>query len=363
MPAKPVRYFSDLARIPAIPLSHKEELVKVSHIYPFRANDYYLGLIHWDDPNDPIRNLIIPHQEELDGWSNLDTCDELTDTNVKGLQHKFSSTALLLCNSVCGGHCRYCFRKRIFTKEYNEISMDASEGIEYISKHPEISNVLLTGGDPLLLSTRRLASILKRLGKIPHIKIIRIGTKIPAFNPWRILDDTKLLQLLGYVRTFGKKLYIITHFDHPRELTQPAFQVLQELQKKSAILCNQCPIIKGVNDNPGVLRELFHTLTSSGCSPYYIFQIRPTAGNKPFTVPLTTGYRIIHEAIKNLYGLAARVRFCMSHSTGKIEITGVDAKYIYLKYHLAKDPANTGQMMVFQRDDTACWFDQLKPAT
>src|SRR5690606_32856344 len=129
--------------------------------------------------------------------SKLDASNEAAVTVEKGVQHKYRDTALLLCNEVCGAYCRYCFRKRLFMDGNDEVSIDVSRGIEYIRQHPEINNVLLTGGDPLLMATRRLREILARLREIPHVKIIRIGTKMPAFNPWRVLDDPELLDAIS----------------------------------------------------------------------------------------------------------------------------------------------------------------------
>ena len=119
----------------------------------FRANDYYLNLIDWDDPSDPIRQLIIPRQEELNEWGKLDASNEESITVARGVQHKYVDTVLLLCNEVCGAYCRYCFRKRLFMDVIDEVTNDVTEGIEYIRQHPEVNNVLLTGGDPLLMST------------------------------------------------------------------------------------------------------------------------------------------------------------------------------------------------------------------
>ncbi len=191
-PSRRVKYIRSVDQVPNIPESEREKLRKVSEKYVFRANDYYLGLIDWDDPNDPIKQLIIPRTEELNDWGELDASKESLVTVARGVQHKYPHTVLLLCNEVCGAYCRYCFRKRLFMDENDEVTLDVSEGLKYIADNPEVSNVLLTGGDPLLMSTRRLTEIFAALREIPHVRIIRIGSKMPAFDPWRILRDDEL---------------------------------------------------------------------------------------------------------------------------------------------------------------------------
>lgn len=359
---KRIRYVRDISQVEEIPPSVRNELKEVAKHYAFRANDYYLGLIDWSDPEDPIRNLIIPHARELENWGDLDASNEAANTKAKGVQHKYDSTVLLLCNEVCGAYCRYCFRKRLFMDDNNEVNLDVSEGLNYISENPSVTNVLLTGGDPLLMSTRRLKTIVDALCRIPHVKIIRIGSKMPAFDPWRIMDDPELMDMFRYINDCGKRIYFMVHYDHPRELTEPSVEALNLALDNGAILCNQCPIVKGVNDDPETLSELFRLLSFIGCPPYYVFQGRPTAGNEPYEVPIVRGYQIVQDAIRFTSGLAARVRFCMSHSTGKIEMVGVDDDFLYLRYHRAKDSSMVGKVMVFHRDDSAFWLDQLKPA-
>jgi len=362
VPAKTkVTYIRDIDKVANLPEDVRAQLRKVAEKYVFRANDYYLSLIDWNDPNDPIRQLIIPRIEELSDWGRLDASNEAAITVTKGVQHKYRDTVLLLCNEVCGAYCRYCFRKRLFMDENDEVSIDVSKGIEYIAAHPEVTNVLLTGGDPLLMGTRRLVDIFERLRRIDHVGIIRIGTKMPAFNPWRVLDDPALLEAIEKYSTAEKRIYVMAHFDHPRELTEPAVQGIAALLRAGAIVVNQCPIVKGVNDDADVLAQMFRKLSFIGAPQYYVFQGRPTAGNEPYEVPIARGYQLVEEAKRQVSGLAKRLRFSMSHETGKIEICGMDEKYFYMRYNRAKHPANEGRFMVFHRDDTAYWLDQLKP--
>ena len=357
-----VRYVGNLDRIPNIPPEERAKLEKVAQRYVFRANDYYLGLIDWDDPADPIRQLIIPREEELNNGHELDPSNEQAVTVARGVQHKYPHTVLLLCNEVCGAYCRYCFRKRLFMDENDEVTNDISEGLAHIARNPEVTNVLLTGGDPLLMSTRRIVEILKALRDIPHVEIIRIGSKMPAFNPWRLLDDPDLQGAFKKYSTNRKRIYLMTHFDHPRELTDAAVRGIDCFIRSGVICANQCPLIRGVNDSPEVLATMFRKLSFIGCPPYYLFQGRPTAGNEPYEVPLVRGWEIFSEALGQGSGLARRARFVMSHETGKIEILAVDDKHIYLRYHRAKDPAMGGQFLIYKRNDRACWLDELEPA-
>jgi lysine 2,3-aminomutase len=333
------------------------ELVDTGH--PFRANDYYLGNIDWDDPHDPIARLILPSLDELRGQGYEDPSDEASNTKLVGLQHKYEDTALLLVTDQCAGFCRYCFRKRLFQEgQRRETTKDVGPGLDYISAHPEIHDVLLTGGDPLTLPASRLIEIVDAVRAIPHVKTIRIGSKMPAFNPSRILHDTVLQRGLEKASK-DVALYIMCHFDHPRELTGVARDAIKTLRELGAQCVNQCPITAGVNDSVDVLAELLEECSLAGCPQYYVFQCRPAVGNASFVVPIVRAYTMFEQACSRVSGLSRRARFCMSHSTGKIEIVGLDNERIYATYHRAKRWADQYRMLVMKRDDTATWWDQL----
>jgi len=332
-------------------------LKKVTEQFAFRSNDYYLSLIDWDDPNDPIRQIIIPHTQELDEWGRLDPSDEKTYTIMPGLEHKYNSTALLLVSNVCDGICRYCFRKRVFIEPQKDYLRDLPAALQYIKRHHEITNVLLTGGDPLVLTTSKLENIIRQLREIEHVRIIRIGTKTPVFNPYRIVDDPVLLEMIEKYSTQWKKIYVITHFVHPRELTDVAVKAIHLLQKCGAMIANQTPLIRGLNDNPEVLSELLGKLSFIGAAPYYVFQCRPALGNKAYTVPIEQGYKIVEQAKARVSGLAKRARFVMSHSSGKIEIVGKTKDFVYLKYHRAARDEDSGCFMALASNPNACWLD------
>ena len=352
-----VKYITKIEQLERLSEREKDELKKVTDEFAFRCNDYYLSLINWDDPEDPIRQIVIPNVRELNEWGRLDPSDEKSYTILPGLEHKYNSTALLLVSNVCDGICRYCFRKRVFIEPQSEYLRDLPAALEYIKQHSEITNILLTGGDPLVLTTSKLENIIRQIREIEHVQIIRIGTKIPAFNPYRIVDDQALLEMVNKYSTKRKKIYFMTHFVHPHELTDLAVRSVRSLRKAGAIIANQMPLIRGVNDEPDVLAELLAELSFIGAVPYYIFQCRPAVGNKTYTVPIERGYEIIEQAKAQVSGLAKRARFVMSHSSGKIEIIGRTEERVYFKYHRAASDENSGKFFAFKSNQNACWLD------
>lgn len=354
-----MKYITDIDKIPNIDPADRERLRQVSSRYAFRASAYYLSLIDWSDPADPLRRIVIPDVGELEDWGALDASNEADNTPVRGVQHKYPHTVLLLCNEVCGAYCRYCFRKRLFMNDNDEVSLDVRAGLAYIAERPQVTNVLLTGGDPLLMSTTRLTRIIEGLRAIPHVRIIRIGSKMPAFEPSRLGEDEALLALFQRHSTVDRRIYLMAHFDHPRELTPAALAALERGRQAGLAIVNQCPIIRGVNDDPSVLAALFRALSFAGIAQYYLFQGRPTAGNRPFETTLVESFSIFQDAMRRVSGLAKRARLVMSHASGKVEIVGVDAQHIYLRYHRAKDPRNEGRFLVCYRDDGAQWLDEL----
>ena len=360
--SKKTKYITKIEQLAQLSEQEIADLKTVTDKFSFRCSDYYLSLIDWDDPADPIRRIVIPHAQELDEWGRLDPSNEQAYTVIPGLEHKYHSTALFLVSNVCDGICRYCFRKRLFIDSQSTRLRDIPEAIKYVRQHSEITNVLLTGGDPLVLKTSELENIIRQLRTIDHVEIIRIGTKIPAFNPFRILDDPTLLEMIETYSTAHKKIYIMTHFVHARELTEPAVNSVHLLQKAGAMIANQTPLIRGLNDNPNVLAELLGKLSYIGAAPYYLFQCRPALGNKAYTVPLEEGYQIAEQAKALVSGLAKRLRFVMSHSTGKIEIVGITKNRVYFKYHRAADDADSGRFFVLKRNPNAYWLDDYDEA-
>jgi KamA family protein len=328
----------------------------------FRTNEYYLSLVDWNDPDDPIRRIVVPDETELEDWGRPDVSGEVDYTVVPGLEHKYRSTALLLVSDACGASCRFCFRKRLFMDDNDEVVKDVTEGVDYIRRHEEISNVLLTGGDPLILCTAKLEKIISRLREIDHVQIIRIGTKMPVFNPYRITEDPSLLEMIERYSTFEKRIYVMVHINHPVELTDIAIQGLGLLRKAGAVTVHQTPLIAGVNDDPMVLSELFNKLSFIGVPPYYVFQCRPTQGNRIYSVPVERSYQIFEEARTKSSGLAKRARLVMSHTTGKVETVGLTDTHVFFNYLRTHRDSDNSRFLIFERNPKAYWFDDYQKA-
>jgi len=360
MPMKQTRYVTHLENIPQLSTEEIDSFKPVIQKYMFRVNEYYLGLINWNDPNDPIRRIVIPDISELQNWGDLDASNEENYFVAPGTQHKYRDTAVLLVNDVCGAYCRFCFRKRLFMNGNDEVVRDISEGLRYIAENHHINNVLITGGDPLLMSTRKLKNILEQVRAIDHVKIIRIGTKMLSFNPFRILNDPSLSKELARFNSRQRKIYIMTHFNHPRELTEEAYDAIDILHKAGVITVNQTPLIKGVNDDPLVLSSLFNKLSFAGIPPYYLFQCRPTTGNLTYAAPIERGSDIFKRSKLHCSGLAKRARYVMSHYTGKIEIVGTSDTHTFLKYHRAANRKLIGKIISVRRNPAAYWLDDYE---
>lgn len=355
------RVLYSLDRVAHLSAEEKTRLKRVTDKYAFRANEYYLSLIDWNDPNDPIRRLIIPHENELEGWGDLDPSKEKSVTVRRGVQHKYSSTVLILVNESCPSFCRYCFRKRLFMNDINEASYDLEAAVNYVRQHPEVNNVLLTGGDPMTLPTTRLEKIISALRAIDHVRIIRIGSKMPAFDPFRFINDDYLMEVLSRYSLPDRRIYMMCHFDHPRELTDEAKKAVSRLLEAGVVCANQNPIIRGISDDPEVMSTMWNELSYMGVPQYYVFQCRPTAGNKPYALSIVEAYHRIEEAKKTCSGLSKRLKYGMSHESGKIEIVAVDQRHIYLKYHRAKHRVDEQRVLVCHRSNSAMWLDQLRP--
>jgi len=362
MNPKYVTSISELDNLVGLAPKEREKMETVTELFPFRSNEYYLSLIDWKDGHDPLKKIVIPDLRELKTGGSADPSCEKDYTKQPGLQHKYNQTGLLLLTDVCGGICRFCFRKRLFMSCERETVKDVSDNIGYIREHREITNVLLTGGDPLTLNTRHLESVLRELREIPHVNIIRIGSKMLAYNPYRILNDPDLLTVLSRYSTPEKRIYLMAHFNHPRELTEVSREAAEALRNAGVVVVNQTPILNGINHEPETLTTLFRQLSFAGISPYYVFQCRPTTGNQFFQVPVEQSYEILQKSWRACSGLAKRARFVMSHATGKIEIVGKSAGHVFMRYHQAADPKNIGRFMVFHSNPIARWFDEYHQA-
>ena len=278
----------------------------------------------------------------------LDPSYEFENVKVRGLQHKYPNTALLLVTNKCFEYCPYCFRKRNFETE-REVCKNVDEAVDYIRSSPIIDNVLISGGDPLTLSNEELENI---FSKIPKNIKIRVGTKALHFYPRRL--DAKLRRLLKEY-----SVDITTHFVHPDEISSDTESMVELLDYSvgGLVLRNQAVFLKGINDNPDTLVKLFKKLVNIGIFPYYLFQCRPTKGNSKYGIPLLEGIDIVEEAKAELSGIAKSFRYVISHKDGKIEIIG---KYGYnsvvFKYHQAKHAIDRGKVFVRELEPRQTWL-------
>jgi KamA family protein len=352
------RTIEQLAQHTSFTASESHELSHIIDGHPMAVNKYYMDLIDWDDQNDPIRKMAIPSIEENSLEGSFDTSGEQKNTKVRGLQHKYKQTALILVTNDCATYCRHCFRKRLVGKDVDEIVSDWDLVVEYLTKHKEITNVLLSGGDPLTLPTDEIAGILDRLSGISHLKYIRIGTRTPVVFPGRIVEDPKLVDVLSEYSRKNKRLYLTTQFNHPKEITQTSIEAINILNDARITINNQTVLLNGVNDDPVVMAELQTKLVQIGVVPYYIFQCRPVKTIKDvFQVPLPRAIAIIEETRSMLDGLSKRFRFVMSHNTGKIEILGIlDGKACF-RYHQTPDTNLSGSVFQKEINDTTSWLD------
>ena len=339
--------------------NEKEQIEQVAQIHPMRVSPYYLSLINWEDPHDPIRKMALPSLEEsnLDGV--YDTSGEAENTKMPGLQHKYAETALILATNRCATYCRHCFRKRLVGLPTEEILKRFEDAADYIANHKEINNVLISGGDPLVLCNEVIETFLERLTKIEHLSFIRFGSRTPVTLPSRF-NDPELLAIFKKYSQIDRRLYVVTQFNHPREITPQSVNAVSKILNAGVLLSNQTVLLRGVNDNPETLATLMERLVSIGVAPYYVFQCRPVKRVKSqFQIPICEGLRIVEEAKAKCNGHSKRFKYAMSHKTGKVEILGIMNGEIYFKYHEAKNRENLGVMFKRRVDEKAGWLDDF----
>ena len=262
---------------------------------------YYLSLINPDDPHCPIRKQAIPTANELHILPGdlEDPLHEDGDSPVPGLTHRYPDRVLFLITDMCAMYCRHCTRKRK-VGDIDSIPDRAKilEGIEYIRNNPRIRDVLMSGGDPFMLSDDYLDWILSELRAIPHVEVIRIGTRAPVFLPQRITPE-----LVAMLRKYHP-LYMSIHFSHPRELSPATVRACEMLADAGIPLGSQTVILKGVNDNPPTVKRLVHELLRARVRPYYLYQCDLAVGTEHFRTPISTGINIIEKLRGHTSGYA-----------------------------------------------------------
>jgi len=355
-----LKSFEDLTDYENIAGTAEPKLKKIIERHPLRISSYYANLINWDDPDDPLKKMVVPSLHELNLSGSYDTSGEQSNTKLAGLQHKYSQTALIIATNNCASYCRFCFRKRLVGLNSDEVVKKFEDTVGYIKKHKEINNVLVSGGDPLILKTKWINKFLRLLSDINHLDFIRIGSKVPIYLPHRILDDQELLNVLDKYSLPNRRLYIVTQINHPREITDKLVQAISQLQRRNIIINNQTVLMKDINDEAEVMAKLQNRLVAIGINPYYVFQCRPVKRvKKYFQVPLFKGYNLIEEAKKLMNGHSKRFKYIMSHKKGKIETMGIQNNRIYFKFHQAMNPRNLGKFFSRKLDKSAGWLDEL----
>jgi len=270
--------------------------------FPISITPYYLSLIDPDDyENNPIFKQSFPSPSELI-ISKSETNDPLaedTDSPVPGITHRYPDRVLFHISNVCSMYCRHCTRKRkVGDKDSIPDKTEVLKGIEYIKNTPSVRDVLLSGGDPLMLSDEYLDWILTELNAIPHVEIVRIGTRMPVVLPYRITDE--LVEMLKK----HHPLWINTHFNHPREITMSSSEALRKLADAGIPLGNQTVLLAGVNDCPRIMRKLVHKLVQNRVRPYYLYQCDLSEGLSHFRTPVGKGIEIIESLIGHTSGFA-----------------------------------------------------------
>jgi KamA family protein len=407
----------NLHEIPQMADRSREELLEmraVAAVLPFRTNCHIVDeLIDWDDvPHDPIYRLTFPAPEMLDPTDLATMAKLLRDDaptervmaeaheirqrlnphpggqlslNVPnggehpldGLQHKYPETVLFFPGpgQMCHAFCTYCFRWAQFVGE-PDLRMACNDPevlCDYLRQHPEVSDVLITGGDPMILRTNVLARFVEPLlqGGLETVRTIRIGTKAVSYWPYRFVTDPdadELCRLFERVVGSGRQLAVMAHYSHPRELAPAvAREAVRRISATGASIYAQAPLIRGINDDPGVWKELWRTGLDLGVVPYYMFVERDTGPRNYFDVPLARAWQIFQEAYSQMSGLGRTVKGpVMSATPGKVLVDGVSEvagrKVFVLHYVQSRAPELVGRPFFAEFDQEATWFDQLTPA-
>jgi KamA family protein len=407
----------DIDRIPQLQHLEPDEIHAirvVSSVLPFRVNRYVMEeLVRWEDvPDDPIYQLTIPQREMLDegdferiselvrggarrreiraaareiqvkmnphpaGQMELNV-PRLNGRPLHGIQHKYRETVLFFPSQgqTCHAYCTYCFRWAQFVgaDELKFASREAESLVEYVRSHPEVSSVLFTGGDPMIMKTNVLRRYIEPLlsPEIEHLRSIRIGTKAPAYWPFRFLTDTDaddLLRLFEQVTRAGRHLALMAHFSHVRELETPAARkALRRIHRTGAVIRTQAPVIRHVNDSSKAWADLWREQERLGVVPYYMFVERDTGPKNYFEVPLARTLEIFSRAYRRVSGLARTVRGpSMSATAGKVLVDGVaeirGEKVFVLKFLQAREPRWVNRPFFARFDPDATWLSDLAPA-
>ncbi len=408
------RQLNQISQVQRLPKKQQFAMQVVAKVLPFRVNQYVIDeLIDWTNiPKDPVFQLTFPQPEMLApddfkliadllrsnadkeklksaankirnklnphpaGQSSLNV-PVLNNKDLPGMQHKYRETVLFFPSQgqTCHSYCTFCFRWAQFIgdKALRISSHETTQLHHYLHRHKDISDLLITGGDPMVMKTNHLRDYLLPLldKKFEHIQNIRIGTKAISFWPHRFVTDDdadELLELIRHLVKAGKHIAIMTHFNHWREMETPmAIEAIRRLRATGAVLRSQSPLIKHINDDPNVWAKMWRMQTRLGIIPYYMFIERDTGAKRYFGLPLYRAWEIYHQAIKQVSGLSRTVRGpSMSASPGKIEIQGVTEikgeKVFVCRMIQGRNPDWVQRPFFAQYDEKATWLSDLKPA-
>ncbi|WNZ61081.1 lysine 2,3-aminomutase [Myxococcus sp. MxC21-1] len=407
------RHLDELTTRAGLSADERLAVQAVAHVLPFRTNSYVVDeLIDWAAaPADPIYRLVFPQADMLPtddvarmadllssgasplelnaaaneirarlnphpaGQMQLNVPKQANEEPVPGLQHKYKETVLIFPKQgqTCHAYCTYCFRWAQFVgdADLKFASREIEPLVNYIRAHPEVTNVLFTGGDPMIMTEAVLAKYIEPLLDIEHLEAIRIGTKALAYWPQRFVTDSDaddILRLFEKVVASGKSLAFMAHFSHPNEMVPEIVQeAVRRIRSTGAVIRTQAPLIRTINDTPGTWESMWRTHLRHGMVPYYMFVERDTGPQDYFAVPLAEAYDIFRNAYQSVSGLARTVRGpSMSATPGKVCVDGVaeiaGEKVFVLHFIQARDPELVGRPFFAKYDEKASWLFDLKPA-
>ncbi len=317
---------ADLARAGLIGTGAAAELDAVATRYAVALTPAVAALIDPDDPNDPIARQFVPNRAELvtSPEERADPIGDAAHSPVPGIVHRYPDRALLKLLHVCPVYCRFCFRREVVGPGADAVLPPEAvdRALDYIAAHPGLWEVILTGGDPLMLSPRRMAAVMDRLARIDHVRILRLHTRVPAVDPERV--SPALVEVLG---RSGKTVYVAVHANHARELTPSARAACARLIAGGATLVSQTVLLRGVNDNVAALEALMRAFVEARIKPYYLHHGDLAPGTGHFRVPLAEGRALVAALRGRVSGLCQPTYVLdLPGGHGKVEVASATAR-------------------------------------
>jgi lysine 2,3-aminomutase len=308
-----------LDRLPLLSRDDRNGVRRVIRVFPWAVTPYFLSLIRWDDPRDPLRRQVLPHPDEMRKPASgcLDPLAEKAHTVAPLLIRRYPDRAVLLATHRCAVLCRHCFRKRLWCGgERPEDPARWNPALRYLRDHPSIRDVLVSGGDPLTLSDETLDRLLGALRRIPHVEVIRVGSRVPVVLPQRITA--------ALCRTLDRHapVWLITQFNHPLEITPRTAEACEKLTRAGVPVNNQTVLLKGINDSATIQSALCRDLLRIRVRPYYLHQCDRVSGAEHFRTPIETGIEIVRQMRGTISGLAVpRFVVDLPGSGGKVPLS------------------------------------------